>query len=91
MALPDTAFIKAWARIDGDEFDAILPTLIDSAAVLANHETGQDFITNDMPAPVRSWCAAQVAYWLSQPEAGTEKKILPSPFHIGLLDPYRTF
>ena len=91
MPSPDTAFVKQWCRIDGAEFDTILPTLIASATTLACHETGVDYLTTEMPEPVKVWCAAQVAYWLSNPEAGSDKKILQSPFHLGLLDPFRTY
>ena len=89
--LPDTEFVKEWCRIDGNEFDAILPTLIASATTLACHETGVDYLTLDMPGPVQAWCAAQVAYWLANPEAGSDSKIMASPVHVGLLDPFRTY
>ena len=88
---PDTAFVKEWCRIDGTEFDLVLPTLISTATALASHETGIDYLTAVMPAPIQAWCAAQVAYWIANPEAGYEKRIMPSPFHAGLLDPYRTY
>lgn len=91
MALLDTDFIKRWCRIDGTEFDAILPTLIDSAVILAGHETGRDYAVVEIPLPVQSWCAAQVAYWIDQPTAATERQMMKSPFVDGLLDPYRAY
>lgn len=88
---PDTAYVKAWCRIDGTDFDTILPGLISTATILACHETGRDFINEAMPEPVQAWCAAQCAYWINNPESGGDKKVMPSPFHLGLLDPYRTY
>ena len=49
MAAPTTEFIKAWCRIDGNEFDAILPAMIASATASASHETGHDYSTEAMP------------------------------------------
>lgn len=91
MAAPDTAFIKTWARIDGTEFDAILPTLIDTATTLAGHELGKDYFTLAMPVPVQTWCAAQVAYWIEYPAAATERQMMKAPFIDGLLDPFRSY
>lgn len=91
MSAPDTAFVKQWARIDGTEFDAILPTLIDSATALAGHATGKDYFTVTMPEPVQQWCAATVSYWISSPDAATERPMIPAPFLAALLDPYREF
>lgn len=82
-------FCKAWARIDDERFDAILPALIDAATDLAEHETGQEF--SEPPPPVKAWIAAHVAYWIDNPAAATERQMLPSPFLAGLLDPFRTF
>jgi len=91
MAAPDTAFIKQWARIDGTEFDLILPTLIASATKLASHECATDFTTVAMPEPVKAWCAAQVAFWIANPQSGSENRITMSPHLGGLLDPYRSY
>lgn len=91
MSAPTTAFVKQWARIDGTEFDAILPTMIAAATKLASHETGHDYTTEAMPEPVQQWCAAQVSFWISQPDAATERPLVKSPFIDGLLDPYRSF
>ena len=91
MAAPPTEFIKAWCRIDGNEFDAILPAMIASATASASHETGHDYSTEVMPESVQMWCAAQVSHWLSSPAAlagGDSKK---NPFLDGLLDPHRLF
>lgn len=91
MPAPDLAFVKEWCRIDGTEFDLILPTLLTTATTLASHETGHDYHLEPMPEPVKAWCAAQVAYWTDHPSAGTERQMMPSPFHRGLLDPYRRY
>lgn len=87
----DTEFVKAWCRIDGAEFDGVLPTMTASAIALASHETGKDYSTEVMPEPVKAWCAAQVAHWIANPEASTARTLSPSPFLNGLLDPYRSF
>lgn len=94
MAAPDISFIKAWCRIDGDEHDAILPTMIADATARASHETGTDYAAVDMPESVKIWCAAQVAHWLAAPEA----VVSPSGnnpqrnlFLDGLLDTHRKF
>lgn len=91
MALPDIALIKTMARIDGDEFDAILPTLIESATALASHEVGIDYTVEDMPAAVTHYIASHVSYWLNNTDAAAEKQLHPSPFISHLLDPYRTW
>ena len=91
MALPDLQVVKDWCRITDDAFDNTLPTLIEAAAALAGHETGKDYTTAPMPAPVQTWCAAQVAYWIDQPAAATERPMVKSPLLDGLLDPYRTY
>lgn len=92
MAAPSSEFIKAWCRIDGAEFDLILPAMIASATACASHETGNDYVTVDMPEPVKIWCAAQVAHWIATPEAastgGNPQKNL---FLDGLLDPFRKY
>ena len=91
MPAPDLALIKTWCRIDSAAFDTILPTMIESATALASHETGVDYSTEAMPEAVQMWVAANVGYWVNQPDAGTDKKIEPSPFLSGLLDPYRLY
>lgn len=91
MAAPSTEFIKSWCRIDGAEFDAILPDMIADATARASHETGNDYATVDMPGSVKMWCAAQVAYWLASPEAASDKTHQRSPFLDGLLDPHRKY
>lgn len=91
MAAPDLSLVKAWCRIDGTEFDAILPTMIASAASLASHETGVDYTTATMPEAVQQWVCANVSYWINNSDAASDKRADPSPFLAGLLDPYRTF
>ena len=91
MPAPDLVLVKTWCRIDGAEFDAIMPTMIASATSLASHECGVDYATEAMPEAVQQWCAAQVAYWINNPEAATEKALTQSPFISGLLDPFRQY
>ena len=91
MAAPDLSLVKAWCRIDGAEFDDILPTLIASATAMASHETGVDYTTATMPESVKHWLCAHVKYWLDAPDAAGEREMVKSPFLAGLLDPYRTF
>jgi len=92
MPAPDTALVKTWCRIDGAEFDSILPTMIAEAASRASHETGVDYSTVAMPSGVQMWCAAQVAHWLANPAATIEQHASQvNPFLSGLLDPHRTF
>jgi len=91
VAAPDNALVKTWCRIDGTEYDAILPTMISSATAMASHETGVDYLTVAMPAAVQQWVCAQVSYWIDNPAAASERKSDPSPFLAGLLDPYRTY
>jgi len=87
---PDMAFVKEWCRIDGTQFDAVLPSLIVAATTLASHETGNDYQTTATPAPVAVWIASTCAYWLDHPDTLVDKRTMPSPFLAGLLDPYRT-
>lgn len=94
MAAPTTEFIKAWCRIDGNEFDAILPAMIASATAISSHETGHDYRTETMPESVKMWCAAQVAHWLASPESvispsGNDPK--KNVFLDGLLDQHRLY
>jgi len=94
MAEPSTDFIKAWCRIDGDEFDAILPAMIASATASASHETGHNYATVEMPRSVQMWCAAQVSHWLASPEAAVSpsgNNPQKNLYLDGLLDPHRTF
>jgi hypothetical protein len=91
MAVPDTTVVKQWCRIDGTEFDLILPVLIASATKLASHECAVDYTTTTMPDGVKSWVCAQVAFWIANPESGSSNRITPSPFLAGLLDPYRSY
>lgn len=90
MAAPEIAFVKTWCRIDGTEFDAILPAMIDQATAQAGHETGVDYSTVVMPAGVQMWCCAQIAHWLAQPAASGARQEI-NPYLNGLLDPYRTY
>jgi hypothetical protein len=87
----DPDFIKQWCRLDGDAFDAVLDELLPAAVRLASHECGTDYSVEPMPEAVKVWCAAQCAYWIRCPEAAVERNLMPSPFHRGLLDPYRTW
>lgn len=88
MAAPDTAIIKQWCRIDGSEFDLVLPVLIAAATALASHETGTDYEVEAMPEAVQQWCAVNIGYWLANPDL-LNGSAVPSPFLAGLLDPYR--
>lgn len=94
MAAPTVDFIKTWCRVDGAEFDDILPVMIASATASASQETGHDYATEAMPESVQMWCAAQVSHWLSMPDAAVspsgnnqQKNI----FLDGLLDPHRLY
>lgn len=91
MAAPDTSFIKAWCRIDGAEFDIILPAMIADATARAGQETGVNYATVDMPESVKIWCAAQVAHWIASPEAAVAGAHQRNLFLDGLLDPHRLF
>lgn len=94
MAAPSSEFIKAWCRINGAEFDLILPAMIASATACASHETGNDYVTVDMPESVKIWCAAQVAHWLSSPEASvlpTGNNPQKNLFLDGLLSMHRNY
>lgn len=91
MAAPDTALVKTWCRIDGSEFDSILPMMIASATAIAGYETGVDYTVESMPESVQQWVAANVAYWIDHPNAANDKTSDPSPFLAGLLDPHRTY
>ncbi len=91
MAAPDIDLIKTWARIDDTSFDAILPMMITGATGLASHACGVDFVAEIMPESVQMWVAAQVSYWVNNPDAAADRKTEQSPFLNGLLDPHRTY
>lgn len=90
MPSPSTDLVKKWARIDGAEFDDMLPMVIDSATAQASHETGRDYAVDQMPAAVQHYVAVLAAYWVNNPDAA-ESKAAPNPFLARLLDPYRTY
>ena len=89
MAAPSSDFVKFWCRIDGAEFDAILPDLIASGVALASHETGVDYSASEMPQGVKIWVAAHVAIWIKSPEAAKDAD--PAPHLSHLLDPHRLY
>lgn len=95
MPAPDTAVVKTWCRIDGTEFDTILPMLIADATAQAGHQVAQDsayYVANEMPASVLMWCCAQIAHWLETPSATTSGNAPQRNLFLdGLLDPYRQF
>lgn len=91
MAAPTIEFIKTWCRIDGNEFDLLLPAMIASATASASHETGHNYAAVDMPESVKIWCAAQVAHWLATPEAAGTGQAQKNLFLDGLLDPHRLY
>jgi len=91
MPAPDLAFVKDWCRVDSAKADRGLLSLIESATLLASDETGMDYSTEKMPAPVQAWVAAQCAYWINNPEARKERTVMPSRFHAEVLDPYRDY
>lgn len=91
MAAPSSDLIKAWCRIDGSDFDAVLSTMISTAVAIASHETGVDYVADEMPEAVQQWCAAQVAFWIESPSAATERQMFRSPYVDRLLDPYRVY
>lgn len=85
----DIDIVKRWCRIDGSEFDTILPMMIESAIAIAEQETGRDYHAEEMPAAVLQFVCAHVSYWINTPDAALEKSMMPSPFVARLLDPYR--
>lgn len=91
MPAPDTAFIKTWCRIDGTEFDALLPDMIADATARAGHETGVDYAVADMPASVRLWVAASVKHWIDNPSASVARDVPRNPYFDGLLSAHRNF
>lgn len=91
MPKPTDSLIKVYCRIDGSEFDAILPTMIDAATALASHETGVDYTTAAMPEAVQQWCAAQISHWIDNPSAASDKQMHKAPYIDRLLDPYRSY
>lgn len=88
MAAPDISLVKAWCRVDGTEFDAVLTVLIAGATALAQNLTGADYATAEMPAAVQMWVCVHVKYWLDNPEDDRNK---PLANVDGLLDPYRAY
>ncbi len=94
MPAPTIDFIKAWCRVDGDEFDAILPAMIASATAGASSETGHDYSVETMPESVQIWCAAQVSHWIATPEAAVLASGSNQQTNLlldGLLDPHRLY
>lgn len=91
MPAPDLALIKSWCGVFGPEYDAQLPIMVAAATRLASHECGVDYVAEPMPENVQQWCAAQVSYWINNPDAAAEKPLHKSPFIDGLLDPERRF
>lgn len=96
MAAPEIATVKAWCRIDGAEYDALLPLLIADATAQAGHHVAGDaghYLVTAMPASVQMWCCAQIAHWLEQPSATVASGNAPQRnlFLDGLLDPYRLY
>lgn len=91
MPAPDINLVTAWARIDGDLYAAVLPTMIDSATALASHETGVDYTVEEMPKAVQQWVAAMVSFWVNNPDAASDQRLEPSPFLARQLDPYRKY
>lgn len=85
----DLEIVKRWCRIDGSEFDVILPMMVSSAVALAEQETGRDYSAEEMPPAVLQFVCAHVSYWINTPDAALEKSMMPSPFVARLLDPYR--
>ena len=90
MAAPTIDFIKSWCRVDGAEFDAILPVMIASAVTGASKETGHDYSAEDMPESVQMWCAAQVSHWLSNPDA-FGNAVEKNPFLDELIYPHKLY
>ncbi|MBW7903022.1 MAG: phage gp6-like head-tail connector protein [Rhodocyclaceae bacterium] len=93
----DPGVVKVWCRIDGDEFDAVLPMMLADAVAQAGHLVAgraDYYASGPMPASVQMWCCAQIAHWLETPSAS----VSPSGnnpqrnlFLDGLLDPYRLY
>lgn len=88
MPAPDNAFIKAWCRIDGTEFDAVLTPLISAATALAQNLTGIDYALNPMPESVQMWVCVHVKYWLDNPDDSRDK---PLQNVDTLIQPYRAY
>lgn len=71
----DSDDVKAALRIDGTEFDALLPGLISSARQVAEQETGRAFVTQVWRAELDDWpeaddlipvyrpTACSIGYW----------------------------
>lgn len=91
MAAPDIALVKLWSRIDGTEFDNLLPTMIASATALASHECGVDYTVEAMPEAVQQWVCAVVGWWLSNPDMPAASRNETPAFLARLLDPCRSF
>lgn len=76
-------------RTIGGAWGSLVETVGPRVRVDFNVGYGDD--AADVPAGIRQFIAAHVAYWVRNPEAAVEMTMLPSPFLRRLLDPFRRF
>lgn len=60
-------------------------------AVRADFTVGMTSDPAQVPAGIKQFIAAHVAFWARNPEAATERTMVASPYLASLLDSYRTF
>lgn len=89
MAQPDEDTIRQWCRLDGGQFDDVLPLLIAGATRHASHITGRNYESESMPENVQMWVAAQVSHWIANPDAMAKNEI--AQHTMRLLDPDRRY
>lgn len=65
----DAEVVKAALRIDGDEFDALLPGLIAAARQVAEQETRRGFVEQTWRAELDDWPAADESIAVYRPTA----------------------
>lgn len=76
-------------RTIGGAWGSLVETVGPRVRVDFNVGFGDD--PTDVPAGIRQFIAAHVAFWVRNPEAAVEMAMLPNPFLRRLIDPFRRF
>ncbi|CDM23862.1 hypothetical protein BN940_06976 [Castellaniella defragrans 65Phen] len=80
---------KDHLRVDGDDEDTLIGSMIDAATQAALDYLNLDAIPDPVPAPVEAAILLQVGDLYANREAGGDKQYFTNETYRRLLDPYR--
>ena len=104
VSIVDAAYLRRYLRIDDTSEDLFLEELGRSATenlehrlkrhIIARSEDDSDAVCSDIeevPAALRVWVGASVAFAYANRESDSEKTFKSTPFFERMIDPWRAY